>query len=198
MNFFTVANQQGKDAYFNERELAHLMAEASQHHSGKTVEKTDTKAKDLAPVTTDCELTRGLYEPKHFATATSGTGHRWSQVPHPKLTHMTKETTANQARWNPDAMVYADGSFKKDTNLTGSGIYGFKDGIEVHIKVRPSKPGPVYTINRVEMIAIHEALRQWEQCDNVSFATDSANAMKSINKQLRNPHKHNKHVHKTC
>ena len=85
VNFLIVRNQQGKDAYIKERELANLMAEASQHHSGKTVEKTDIKAKDPAPVTTDCELTRGLYEPKHFATTTSGTGHRWSQVPHHKL-----------------------------------------------------------------------------------------------------------------
>ena len=109
---------------------------------------------------------------------------------------MTKDITAQQARWNPEATVYTDGSFKKDTNLTSSGIYGFKDGIEVSIKVRPSKPGPVHTINRAEMLAIHEALRHWEQCDNVSIATDTANAMKSINKQPRNPHKHNEHVHK--
>ena len=93
-------------------------------------------------------------------------------------------------------MVYTDGSFKKDTKLTGSGIYGFKDGTEVRIRVRPSKPSPVHTINRAEMIAIHEALRHWEQCDIVNIATDSANAMKNINKQLRNPQKHNKHVYK--
>ena len=59
-------------------------------------------------------------------------------------------------------MIYTDESYKKDTNLTGAGVHGYKDGDEVRIRVRPSRPGPVHKINRAEMTAIYEALHQWK------------------------------------
>ncbi len=55
-------------------------------------------------------------------------------------------------RYDPDSMVYTDGSYQKDTNLTGAGVYGWKDGAELHIRIRPSRSGPVHTINRAELI----------------------------------------------
>ena len=98
-------------------------------------------------------------------------------------------------RYDPDSMVYTDGSHKKDTNLTGSGVYGWKDGVEEHIRIRPSRSGPVHTINRAELIALLYALCHWQGHSDLVIATDSAFAMQSIKEHLQNPeaHKHNKH-----
>ena len=51
-------------------------------------------------------------------------------------------------------MVYTDGSYKEDTNLTGSGVYGWNGGVEKHIRIRPSRSGPVHTINRAYSFAL--------------------------------------------
>ena len=48
---------------------------ACQELSGKSVKLAALKAQSPAHDTIDCELTGGVYEPKHFATATAETGH---------------------------------------------------------------------------------------------------------------------------
>ena len=98
-------------------------------------------------------------------------------------------------RYDPDSMVYTDGSYKEDTNLTGSGVYGWKDGVEKHIRIRPSRSGPIHTINRAELTALLYALCHWQGQNDLVIATDSAFAMQSINEHLQNPeaHKYNKH-----
>ena len=93
-------------------------------------------------------------------------------------------------------MVYTDGSHQKETNLTGSGVYGWKDGSEVHKKIKPSKPGPVHTINRAELIAILFALEHWCEQEDLVIATDSACAMQTIKEHLQNPEAHRYHKHK--
>ncbi len=92
-------------------------------------------------------------------------------------------------------MVYADGSHKQDTNLTSSGVYGWKDGVEEHISIRPSRSGPTHTTNRAERIALLYALCHGQAQSDLVIATDSAFAMRSINEHLQNPeaHKYNKH-----
>ncbi len=148
-----------------------------------------------ATETLDCELTRGLYEPKHFVTTTFKSGQQWTAQPEldKRLTKMDHASTTTQPRWISEAMIHTDSSYKKDTNLTGAGVYGYKEGQEIRISIRPSKPGPVHTINLAELMVIFEAL---QTCDNLTMATESANSLKSINKQLKNPKKHKNHVHK--
>ncbi|DBA76386.1 TPA: hypothetical protein ACH3X1_010093 [Trebouxia sp. C0004] len=92
-------------------------------------------------------------------------------------------------------MVYTDGSHQEDTNLTGSGVYGWKDGAEEHVRIRPSRSGPVHTINRAELISLLYALCNWQGQSDLLIATDSAFAMQSINEHLQTPeaHKYNKH-----
>ena len=84
----------------------------------------------------------------------------------------------------------------KETNLTGSGVYGWKGGSEVHKKIKPSKPGPVHTINRAELIAILFALDHWCEQEDLVIATDSACAMQAIKEHLQNPEAHRYHKHK--
>ena len=107
--------------------------------------------------------------------------------------HMNK---THNLKYNPNDMVYTDGSLKKESNSTGAGVYGILNGKEICLKIHPSKPGPVHTINRAELNAIHTALCHWKDSSDLIIATDSANEMQSINKQLHNPNAHKHHQHK--
>ena len=93
-------------------------------------------------------------------------------------------------------MVYTDGSLRKESNSTGAGVYGILIGEQIRLKIRLSKPGPVHTINKAELIAIHTALCHWKESSDLTIAIDSANEMQSINKQLHNPNAHKYHLHK--
>lgn len=66
------------EEYTNDSELAHLMAEASRNHNGKAVLPDHLMTIHHAPQTADCELTRGLYEPKRIKTPDSESGHSWN------------------------------------------------------------------------------------------------------------------------
>ena len=69
-------------------------------------------------------------------------------------------------------------------------------GAEVQIRIRPSRHGPVHTINRAKLIALLHALSRWQEQDDLVIATDSAFAMQSINQHLQNPKAHRYHKHK--
>ena len=77
-----------------------------------------------------------------------------------------------------------------------AGVYGWKDGSEKHIKIRPSRPGPFHKINRAEMVAILVALKECSSQPDLVIAADSANMMKAISEQLDRPHEHKQHLHK--
>ena len=188
---FLVANDKGLSLVDDARLRQQLQAAAVQH-AGHHVTMHNIERNNQP----DDELIRGLYEPKQFPTATYDMPHSWIDSynhEHESLRHIL---THPPKRYDPTSMVYTDGNYKKDTNLAGAGVYTMKDGDEVRIKIRPSKPGPVHTINRAELIAIYMALDQWREDSNLVIATDSANAMKGINRQLRNPQQLKYHVHK--
>ena len=63
-------------------------------------------------------------------------------------------------------------------------------------RTKPSKPGPVHTINRAELIAILLALDQWRQQEDLVIATDSACAMQAIREHLQDAEAHRYHKHK--
>ena len=44
-------------------------------------------------------------------------------------------------RYDPDSMVYTDGSYQKDTNLTGAGVYGWKMGLNCTSESGPADLG---------------------------------------------------------
>ena len=75
---FVVANQQGIDKCVMQQELTHLMNEAAEHQGCRTMKLEDLTTQCPATETLDCELTRGLYEPKHFATTTFKSGQQWT------------------------------------------------------------------------------------------------------------------------
>ena len=97
----------------------------------------------------DNELIEGLYEPKQFTAATHDLPHNWMDPYNHEHESLRHTLTCPAKRYYPTSMVYTDGSYKTDTNLAGAGVYTMKDGDEVRIKIRPSKPGPVHTINRL-------------------------------------------------
>ena len=49
-------------------------------------------------------------------------------------------------------MIYTDGSYETDTHRAGAGVFTLKDGGWDGTTVCPSKPGPVNTINRAELM----------------------------------------------
>lgn len=92
---------------------------------------------------------RGLYEPKTFDQATQASWLPWGHDYVPSTDEDDEGRVGPQLkRYDPDSMVDTDGSHKQDTNLTGLGVYGWKNGIEEHIRIRPSRSGPLRTINR--------------------------------------------------
>ena len=93
-------------------------------------------------------------------------------------------------------MIYTNGSYKKDNHRAGAGVYSSKDEADVRIKIRPSKPGPINTINRAELAALLYALRRWQDSTDMTIVTDSQSSMQGINAQLRDPNDHKYHVHK--
>ena len=85
---------------------------------------------------------------------------------------------------------------QQDTDLMGAGVYGWKDGAEVNIRIRPSRTGPVPTINRAELIALRQAVCQWQGRDDLVITTDPAFAMQGIYGHLQSPeaHEYNKRL----
>ena len=43
-------------------------------------------------------------------------------------------------KYYPDSMVYTDGSHKKDSNLTGSSVYGWQPGLKSTSGSGPASP----------------------------------------------------------
>lgn len=74
----------------------------------------------------ECELIQGLYEPKQFTNALFERVHDWDQHDDPEHTATALTLTLIEKRYDRDSMVYTDGSYKKETNLTGAGLYGLK------------------------------------------------------------------------
>jgi ribonuclease HI len=196
VTMFVVANQAGLDKFLHMQQLRQQIARASLKHGKKSVILNDIAQLESSDTDIDSELMRGLYEPKTFDQATQAPGLPWGQGYVPSTDEDEEGKIRPQLkRYDPDSMVYTDGSRKEDTNLTGSGVYGWKDGVEEHIRIRPSRSGPVHTINRAELIALLYALCHWHGQSDLVIATDSAYAMQSINEHLQNPeaHRYNKH-----
>ena len=196
VTMFVVANQAGLDKFLHMQQLRQQVAHASLKHGKKSFILNDIAQLEPCDKVIDNELIRGLYEPKTFDHAAQAPGLPWGH----DYVLSTEEDEEGRIRpqlkrYDPDSMVHTDGSHKKDINLTGSGVYGWKDGVEEHIRIRPSRSGPVHTINRAELIALLYALCHWQGQNDLVIATDSAFAMQSINEHLQNPeaHKYNKH-----
>ena len=135
----------------------------------------------------------GLYEPKQFGDKAYLTGRLWiSQTSRDSAFHIPQQ----QLRYQAGSMIYTDGSYKKDTHRAGAGVYSCRDETDVRITIRPSKPGPINTINRAELAALLYALRRWQDSTDMTIVTDSQSSMQAINAQLRDPNDHKCHVHK--
>ena len=147
----------------------------------------------------DNVIRQALYEPKalqgdrlldwrSWITQNPASGTLWASMLH---------ISEQQLRHDADNMIYTDGSYETDTYRAGAGVYTLRDGIWDATTICPSKPGPVNTNNRAELIALLlYALQKWQDCGNIEIATDSQSSMQSINKQLRDPGDHEYHVHK--
>ena len=196
VTMFVVANQSGLDKLLHMQQLRQQIARASLKHGKKSFVLNDIAQLEPSDTVIDNELMRGLYEPKTFDQAIQAPGLPWGHGYVPSTDEDEEGRIRPQLkRYDPDIMVYTDGSYKEDTNLTGSGVYGWKDGVEKRIRFRPSRSSPVHTINRVELTALLYALCHWQGQSDLVSATDSAFAMQSINELLQNPeaHKCNKH-----
>ena len=100
---------------------------------------------------------------QNFDQATQAPGLPWGHGYVPSTYEDEECRTRPQGkRYDPDSMVHTDGSCKDNTNLTGSGVYGWKDGVQEHTRMRASRPGAVHTINRAELIALLYALCHWQ------------------------------------
>ena len=117
----------------------------------------------VSTVITDCEVMRGLYEPKRFAEATHAEGTEWGQGFAPDSEDMRDKVRLRTKKYDPNSMVYTNGSHQQETKLTGSGVYGWKDGSEVHARIQPSKPGPLHTINRADQNSCNQVVLRQEQ-----------------------------------
>ncbi len=194
---FVVANQAGLDKFLRMQQQRKEIACASLKHSKKSIVLNDLSQEAPSDRVIDNELMRRLYEPKGFDQATQAPGVPWGHDCVPSIDEDEEGSIRPQLkRYDPDSMVYTDGSYQKDTNLTGAGVYGWKDGAESHIKIRPSRSGPVHTINKAELIALLHALCHWQGQHDLLIATDSAFAMQGINEHLQSPEAHRYHKHK--
>ena len=79
---------------------------------------------------------RGMYE--LFAEAAHTEGIEWGQGFAPDLKDMRDKVRLQTKKYDPNSMVHTDGSHQQKTHLTGSGVYGKKDGSEVHTRIRLS------------------------------------------------------------
>ena len=135
----------------------------------------------------------GLYEPKQFRDKDYLAGRSWSLQ---TTQDSGFEVPQQQLRHHAGSMVYTDGNYKTDTHKAGARVFSNRDGAAVHVTIRPSKPGPINTINRAELTAMLYALRRWQDNTDMTIVTDSQSSMQSINAQLRDPNNHKYHVHK--
>ena len=181
-----VANQAGLDSFLHMQQLCKEIACASVKHSKKSIVLNDLSQQVPSDKVIDNELMRGLYESKGFDQATQATGVPWGHGCVPGINEDGEDSIRPQLkRYDLDSMIYTDSSYQKDTNLPGASVYGWKDGAEVHIRIRPSSTGPIHTVNRAELIALLLALCQWQGRDDLVFDTDSAFTMKGINEHLQ-------------
>ncbi|DBA88268.1 TPA: hypothetical protein ACH3X1_016562 [Trebouxia sp. C0004] len=165
-------------------------------HGEKSILLNDIAQSEPSDRVMESKLMRGLYEPKTIDQAKQAPGLPWGHCVFPSIDEDEEGRIRPQLkRYDPDSMVYTDGSYQKDTNLTGAGVYGWKEAAEEHIRIRPSRSGPVHTINRAELIALLCALCHWQGQHDLVIATDSAFALQSINEQLQNPEAHRYHKH---
>ena len=111
MLLFIVANQQGLDSFANPTRLSQVLSQAHLQLQSASAETTATNPVEQGPIlqTWDCELTRGLYKPRHFPESISS-AHTWGK--HSEATdtfkHMINKT--HNLKYNPNDMVYTDGS----------------------------------------------------------------------------------------
>lgn len=147
----------------------------------------------MSTLCTDGKIMRGLYEPKHFGEATNAEGTEWGQGFAPDSEDTGDKVRLQTKKYDPNSMIYTVGSHQQETNLTGSGVYGWKDGSEVHTRIKPSKPSPVHTIIRAELSAMLFALDYWCEQEDLVMATDSACAMQTVREHLQGPESHRYH-----
>ena len=141
----------------------------------------------------DNAVQEGLYEPKQFRDKDYLAGRCWNlQTSWDSGFHVPRQ----QLQHHAGTMIYTDGSYKKDTHRAGAGVYSCRGETDVRITIRPSKPGPINTINRAELTALLYALRHWQDNIDVTIVTDSQSSMQGKNAQLRDPDDHKYHVHK--
>ncbi|DBA81403.1 TPA: hypothetical protein ACH3X2_006821 [Trebouxia sp. C0005] len=126
---FVVANQAGLDNFLHMQQLHQQIARASLRHGKKSIVLNDIAPSEPSDRIMESELMRGLYEPKKFNQAKQTPGFPWGHG-HVSCTDDDEEGRVRPQlkRYDPDSMVYTDGSYQKDTNLTGAGVYGWKDG----------------------------------------------------------------------
>ncbi len=164
------------------QQLRQEITRASLKHRKKSIVLNNIAQSELTDRKIDNELMRRLYEPKNFNQASQALGLPWGHGFVPSIDEDEEGRIRTQLkRYDPDSMVDTDGSYQKDTNLTGTGVYGWKDGAEEHIRIRPSRSGPDHTLNRAEL----RALCHWQGQHDLVIATDSAFAMQSINEHLQ-------------
>lgn len=110
----------------------------------------------------DNVIRQGLYEPRHFRETDFRLGRSWvtqilaSGISWASTLHIPEQ----QLRHDADNMIYTDGSYETDTHRAG--VYTLWDGDWDGTTICPSKPEPVNTINRAELIALLYALRKWK------------------------------------
>ena len=142
MMLFVVGNQAGLEEFLNMQKLQANIAQASLYHdkSSYVIEDLHRINEDLC---TDCEVMRGLYEPKHFAEAAHTEGTTRGQGFAPESEDIRDKVRLQTKKYDPNSMVHTEGSYQKDTNLTGSAVYGWKDGSEVQKdQAQQARPSP--------------------------------------------------------
>ena len=110
---------------------------------------------------------------------------------------------AGELRYKWKEMAYTDGSLRKaefSTTLTGAAIYlpDAETGLKGQtIRIDPSPGGVQDTINRAELVALHELLKlsQGNETWN-EVATDSLTSVRLIWKAVTNPANIRDHLHK--
>ena len=138
---FVVANQAGLDKFLCLQQLRRQITRASLKMAKRALYSV-TSHNQSHLTESDSELMRGLYEPKNIDQATQAPRLPWRHGYGPS-TDEDKEGRIRPylKRYDPHSMVYTDGSYQKDTNLAGTGVYGRKEGVEERIRIRPSRPG---------------------------------------------------------
>ena len=133
-----MANQQELDTFADASELTHHLSLASLQHGKGQIRATDILSEGA---------TAQDNEPKHYTSAKSKEGHDSATGPPQALDAIV---IPQHRKYDPNSMLYTDGGYKQGANWS-RGLWPQR-WHRAKNQIKQSKPGPVHTVNRVEVV----------------------------------------------